>query len=117
MKSEGRYMRKVTTQLIDDFDETVIEEGQGGTVFFAFGQQRYELDLSNSNQHLLREALEPFIRVARPQGSNASKPTLRAKSDPTELQAIREWAAANGHEVSGRGRIPAAVREAYAIAH
>jgi hypothetical protein len=37
-------------------------------------------------------------------------------SDPKELAAIREWAGANGHEVSTRGRISQAVREAYAAA-
>ena len=31
--------------------------------------------------------------------------------------AIREWARKNGHEVSDRGRIPAAVVEAFEAAH
>ncbi|WP_414648561.1 Lsr2 family DNA-binding protein [Curtobacterium sp. CFBP9011] len=34
-----------------------------------------------------------------------------------ELGKIREWAAANGHEVSSRGRISQAVRDAYDAAH
>ncbi len=43
----------------------------------------------------------------------------RAASRPAgpSPSAIREWAAANGHAVSGRGRIPASVMHAYADAH
>ncbi|WP_442973052.1 Lsr2 family DNA-binding protein [Rhodococcus sp. NBC_00294] len=42
------------------------------------------------------------------------KPTKR---DPEQTRAIREWANANGYEVSDRGRIPAAVVEAFDAAH
>ena len=43
----------------------------------------------------------------------------RAASRPAgpSPSAIREWAAANGHTVSGRGRIPTSVMQAYADAH
>lgn len=43
-------------------------------------------------------------------------PARRAKSPdagPDRNKAIREWAAANGHAVSPRGRIPAKVIDAY----
>lgn len=36
---------------------------------------------------------------------------------PGTTAEIRKWAQENGYEVSERGRIPAAVREAYAAAH
>lgn len=48
----------------------------------------------------------------------AGRPRSRAASSArrSEAAAIREWATANGHELSPRGRIPSSVREAYAAA-
>jgi hypothetical protein len=47
-------------------------------------------------------------------------PTGYGRADPpvqaNELR-VREWAAANGHDVSSRGRISQAVRDAYDAAH
>ena len=43
-----------------------------------------------------------------------SSPLPRTSSD---TQKVREWARANGYEVSDRGRIPASVREAYDAAN
>ncbi|MCJ1709145.1 Lsr2 family protein [Microbacterium sp. VKM Ac-2923] len=39
----------------------------------------------------------------------------QAKSD-VDLAAVREWARANDHTVSDRGRVPAAIIEAYKTA-
>ncbi|WIB13318.1 histone-like nucleoid-structuring protein Lsr2 [Curtobacterium sp. MCPF17_052] len=39
------------------------------------------------------------------------------RNDPNELAKIRSWAAENGHDVSSRGRISRAVRDAYTAAH
>jgi hypothetical protein len=44
----------------------------------------------------------------------AEKP---ARSNRDQTAAIREWARANGHQVSDRGRIPKSVIEAYQAAH
>ena len=41
------------------------------------------------------------------------KASARAGRSREETAAIREWADANGHEVSARGRIPSSVLEAY----
>ncbi len=46
---------------------------------------------------------------------SAAKPAKAAKSG-TDLSALRQWAEENGHRVSARGPVPAAVRQAYAEA-
>ncbi|WP_344229358.1 Lsr2 family protein [Microbacterium binotii] len=105
------------TRLIDDLDGEVLEEGK--TIHFSLEGRSYEIDLSEKNAEKLREAFEPFIKAGRAIGS-ASRTTTRGRStkkDTRDLGAVREWAAANGHEVSARGRVPAAVLEAYDAAH
>ncbi|MBT1671943.1 Lsr2 family DNA-binding protein [Curtobacterium flaccumfaciens] len=47
--------------------------------------------------------------------TNAGAAPKRGNSE--ELAKIREWANANGREVSSRGRISQAVRDAYDAAH
>jgi hypothetical protein len=58
---------------------------------------------------------EAPARRGRPRG--AAKAAAKPKSDPAQLQAIREWARENGHEVADRGRIASEIREAYDAAH
>lgn len=70
-----------------------------------------EIDLSDSNADEFYTALAPFVDAARPIGSasRASNPRgARAKND-LDLAAVREWARANGHTVSDRGRVPGSV--------
>ena len=111
-------MKRVTVQLVDDVDGSIIDEGAGSTLAFAFDGDSYELDLSDDNIDQFRLAIEPYLNAARrvaaksPRGSRAS-PT---KSDPSELQAIRDWAEAQGIHVAPRGRIAASVREKYEAA-
>jgi hypothetical protein len=40
-----------------------------------------------------------------------------AKTSSANTKAIREWAQANGYDVSNRGRIPADVLQAYTAAN
>jgi hypothetical protein len=107
--------KKVFYQLTDDLDGSVIDEGRGETVQFALDGNQFEIDLRNTNATALRDALAPYIAVARPIGGR--KRVTAAKSAPSrsvqELAAIREWARANGHQVSDRGRISASVVVAY----
>lgn len=104
--------RKVITSYVDDIDGSEAE----GTVTFSLDGVAYEVDLSAKNASKLRDVLEPYINAGRKVGgrrsSGASKSTGR-----NDLAAIRAWAKDNGHDVSERGRIPAAVIEAYDSAH
>jgi Lsr2 len=114
--------QKTIVQLIDDLDESQADE----TVEFAVDGDRYEIDLSEANARKLREALAPYVgvarRVGRPTGRSSSgggrSSSSRsrgnsARADREQTAAIREWARQNGHKVGDKGRIPASIIEAY----
>lgn len=87
---------------------------------FSFDGSNYEIDLTDDNADALREAFSDYIAAARKVSSRQARSTSAssAKRDNSgELAKIREWANANGHEVSSRGRISQAVRDAYDAAH
>jgi len=111
--------QKVTVVLIDDLNGETIEQGSGGTVRFAFDGNSYEIDLTEANLDAIRGRFAYYITAARKvsgrSGRSPISPSIR--TDPTELASIRKWAAENGYEVSGRGRISRTVREAYTAAH
>lgn len=106
----------IKTVLVDDLDGTPLSSGASSTSFSLDGVA-YEIDLAPENVQRLRDALAPFIAAARRTSTGTGRSARggsRAKgSDPARLAAIREWARANGHEVSDRGRIAASVMEAY----
>ena len=106
--------QRVQIILEDDIDGGTATE----TVTFALDGVTYEIDLNEKNAASLREAFAPYVgsgrRVA---GRRASGTSSRGSSNKGELMKIREWARANGHQVSDRGRISQAVRDAYAKAH
>ena len=108
-------MKKQITQLVDDLDGTVLENGAGSTVRFSLEGRQYEIDLSDENAQKLRSALAPFISAGRSaSGAARSTGTRRSsRSNTGELAAIRSWAQGNGFTVGDRGRISAEVREAY----
>lgn len=112
-------MKKVTVQLVDDLDGSVIEEGGGRTVSLALDGLAIELDLSSANELRLRETLEPYLsagrKVSAARGVRAPRQPGVPNRNPA-LQAIREWAGENGIAVSDRGRIAASVKEAYRAA-
>lgn len=102
--------------VIDDMDG---REG-ASTRSFSLNGTAYEVDLTDSNAAKLEKALEPFISVARKKGSAPKKYPKTKVSTPTasaDLNAIRDWAKANGKKVSDRGRIPRDVVDAFNEAH
>jgi hypothetical protein len=109
-------MKRITTELVDDLDGTVIGPGDGGTVTFSLDGASYEIDLGRPNQQALRDALAPFIARARSTGRRASAAPRARSTGGGDTAAVRAWAQKNGYTVGDRGRIPAEVREAYAAA-
>ena len=106
---------RTTVRLIDDLDGSEAER----TVTLGWDGRTYELDLSRKNAAALEKILKPYLEAARtaPPAARAStrgRPAGSGDRERRDIQAIREWARANGHEVSDRGRVPAAVLEAYA---
>lgn len=109
--------QKVTVSLIDDLDGKKADE----TVDFALDGASYRIDLSSKNATKLRNALGSYIAAARrPSAAKpAGRPARRSGSrvDREQNQAIREWARGQGMDVSGRGRIPTNVIDAYHEQH
>ncbi len=112
--------QKVTTHLVDDLTGDTIDDGTGRTITFSFDGNNYEIDLTDDNADALREAFSDYIAAARKvtgRSSRAASGSSPKRGNSEELAKIREWANANGHEVSSRGRISQAVRDAYDAAH
>lgn len=110
------------TSLVDDFDKTTTDGVE--TIPFALKGKNYEVDLSLANQKELDELLGQYIEVGREvssakaaSGAKRTRSLTRTRTADTDTQKIREWAAANGHDVSKRGRISDDVRNAYLAAH
>lgn len=109
--------QKIQVLLVDDLDGGAASE----TVSFGLDGSGYEIDLSADNAAKLRDVLAPYLGHARrsTRGPLRSGPVNKtgsrsnARVDREQTQAIREWARKSGHKVSERGRIPAAIVDAY----
>lgn len=112
--------QKVLVQLVDDLDGT--SSNDIATVTFGLDGVSYEIDLNEGNATNLRDHLSEFIASARrtggrvKRGGGAVAGSSGSGRNREQTQAIREWAKKNGHEVSDRGRIPAAVISAFEAA-
>jgi hypothetical protein len=105
---------ETTVRLTDDLDGSIAAQ----TVAFAWDGTPYEIDLSKKNVAALGKALQPYIDAGRKLGS-ASRINGNARRSPKatatkpSLEAVRAWATEQGYEVAQRGRISAAILEAY----
>lgn len=114
--------RTTITHITDDIDGSKDAE----EVTFSFRGTDYVIDLSKKNQAAMEKALKPFLEAAtktgrKPSGSSSRKPGAtpsRKSRAPSgeDFAAIRDWAKANGVEVSERGRVARAVIEQYKAA-
>jgi hypothetical protein len=116
--------RKTQIMLEDDLTGELLADGAGETISFALDGTSYEIDLSEENAGRLRDDLARYTGAARKvsgaarrSGSSGGGAKRSSGGGRSDLAAIREWAKANGHEVSERGRIAGAVVEAYDAAH
>ena len=110
--------QRVQIVLEDDLDGGVAAE----TVTFGLDGVNYEIDLSDKNAGKLRDEFATWIGHARRSGGRRITGRRPAGGSSTtssrrDLSAVRGWARANGHQVSDRGRVSAAVQEAYDKAH
>jgi hypothetical protein len=105
--------KKVEVQLVDDLDGSEAVE----SITFGLDGKTYEIDLNRDHATALRENLAEYIASGRRLGGDVRRRQVasapRVGRHREELARIREWARANGHQVKERGRIPAAVIEAY----
>ncbi|OZF06121.1 hypothetical protein CH298_27580 [Rhodococcoides fascians] len=120
--------KRVTTQLVDDIDGSVIDDESGETIEFAVNGVEYVIDLKAKNATEFHRKLDYYIEQSTRVGGRKRKPSpagaattaktgTPATRDPAQTRAIRQWAADEGYEISDRGRIPAAIEEAYNAAH
>jgi hypothetical protein len=118
--------QKVQVLLVCDLHEDEVEGVE--TVAFGLDGSSYEIDTCEEHGAELRDAFARFVgaarRAGRPTGGSgprkaSGRPSRPAASgsDRERVQAIREWARSHGHTVSERGRLSAAVIEAYEKAH
>lgn len=110
--------RTVVT-LFDDLDGSTEDVR---TVLISLDGRAVELDLSQKNYDKVAQFLEPYIAAGRRSGASTSGRRRRSQSSTpakpaTDTQAIRDWAKAQGHKVSDRGRVSAEVIAAYKAAH
>jgi hypothetical protein len=105
--------QRTRIELVDDIDGTDADE----TVTFGLDGVSYEIDLSKKNAAKLRDHLALFVGSARKTGGRRRRGAgVRTGPVSGTTADIREWARANGYEVSDRGRIPAEIRAAYEAA-
>jgi hypothetical protein len=108
--------QRTVVMLTDDIDGGEASE----TVTFAIDGVTYEIDLNVKNATALRGAVAPYIGAARRSGRGARVGSAGRRGRGgrgVDIGAVREWARANGHQVSDRGRISATVQDAYDAAH
>lgn len=113
-------VEKVRVELEDDLDGSAAEE----TIRFSYRGNDYAVDLSAKNAAAFDRAIDKFIAAARPARTGGRRPASSGRASSRsarapratgreDLAAIRAWAAANGYQVSRRGRIPAQILDAY----
>jgi Lsr2 len=96
--------RKVEVTLVDDLDGGQADE----TVSFGLDGTRYEIDLSSANAKKLRNSMAKFVDAAR-KDKGARQPARggarKAAPSGPSTSDVREWAKAQGYDVSERGRV------------
>jgi hypothetical protein len=107
--------QRVNIVLVDDIDGGDADE----TVTFGIDGTTYEIDLSSKNAAKLREAVAPYVGHSRKVGARRAGGGRRSTGSGNGASAkeIRDWARANGWNLSDRGRVAAEVRQAYEAAH
>src|SRR5579872_3238807 len=110
-------------------------EQAGAATQVEFARTTYQLDLCKKDRTGLAKAvagLQAYLDAgqakaasrSRSAGSSRRRPAATgrrrgrsAARSSADVDAVREWARANGYQVSDRGRIAQAVRDAYSSAN
>lgn len=106
--------QQVLVQLVDDLDGTTSSDV--ATVLFSLDGVTYEIDLTEANAERLRGSLAQYVDSARRVGGRikrGAKSGQNGSSASKDAGLVRAWANENGYGLSGRGRIPSHVVEAY----
>jgi hypothetical protein len=108
----GCMATKTLVQLTDDLDPSLEATD---TIRFALDNREYEIDLSDQHINELRSTFDRYLKAARKVGGRrgSAAPSRASSGRRIDLSQVRQWAAANGVELSTRGRIAGAVLAAY----
>ena len=106
----------MATKTIVSFHDDLTDEPADTTVRFGLDGRDYEIDLTDTNAEELRTALGKYVEAGRKVGGVRGRRRGSSSAADGDPKAVRAWAAAKGYEVSNRGRVPAAVVQAYRAA-
>lgn len=99
--------------LISDLSGDDITDG-GESINFSYRGVDYAIDLTDKEAAGFDKSIAMYLEHAtRVGGRRQVGGTGRAKTDPTQLKAMRDWARNNGYTVSDRGRISQEIQDAY----
>lgn len=111
---------QTTVTFVDDIDGST--EGVERYTFNWLGTD-YEIDLAPKSAKKLIDVMTTYAdkatRVPKSRPSNSERGRVSATPTPPkeDIQAVRSWAREQGFEVSERGRVSQAIKEAYDQAH
>ncbi|MFT4298494.1 MAG: Lsr2 family protein [Aeromicrobium sp.] len=108
--------KRTIDKYFSDLSAVEIESGSP-TVYFAFAGTSYEIDLTEAEAEEFAQVLAPYIAAGQRVTGTRGARRAAAKSGGPSPKEIRAWAEAQGLDVPTRGRIPAAVQDAFAAAH
>jgi hypothetical protein len=109
-------LQVMATKTIVSFYDDLTDEPADTTVSFGLDGRDYEIDLTEENADELREMLDTYIAAGRKVGGTRRRRRGSSPVADVDPKAVRAWATAKGYEVSNRGRVPAAVIDAYRAA-
>ena len=126
-----RYTGVMAIKTVQIVQDDIDGSDGASTVMFALDGSSFEIDLNDAHAEELRQAMQPWIEKARrTRGGRASARRSMAAASSSPLRGrhtaitekglsakeVREWAQANGVEVSEYGRIADSVIEKYEAA-
>lgn len=105
----------ITRTLVDDLDGTADATPRT----FGIDGVWYDIDLTDANYaKMLEKPMASLIEKARRRGGKKiTKTRVRTTQSRADSNAIRDWARQQGKTVSGRGRIPQDVVDAFNAEH
>lgn len=92
------------------------------TIHFSLDNVDYVIDLNDKNAAAMRAEFEKYTEAGRKHKLEAAGARARRGATPragsaVDTAAVREWARANGQEVSERGRVSKKIIDAYLAAN
>ena len=111
---------QTSVTFVDDIDGST--EGVEHYTFSWLGQD-YEIDLAPKSAKKLTDVMNLYtdkatrVSKSRSTGSDRGRGSASPRPSKEDVQAVRSWAREQGLEVSERGRVSSAVKEAYDQAH